>query len=157
VERPRPAGGKAVGDRAAGRPVLLGPELLSGKEERREIEEPGHSEESAIAARRVGSARAWYSSARARSIDRPRETTRNLESLRQTPSGEVELVAFDTETAMHAPLDRLVEIAAVRFRGGEKVAEFSTLVDPGCPISPEAIAIHGIDDAAVRGAPDAGK
>ncbi len=56
---------------------------------------------------------------------------------------------------MHAPLDRLVELAGVKFRGGEVVAEFSTLVDPGSPIAPEATAIHGIDDAAVRGAPKA--
>jgi DNA polymerase III epsilon subunit-like protein len=56
---------------------------------------------------------------------------------------------------MHAPLDRLVEIAALKFRGVHKVAEFSTLVDPGSPIPPEAIAVHGIDDAAVRGAPKA--
>jgi DNA polymerase III epsilon subunit-like protein len=67
--------------------------------------------------------------------------------------GEGGFVAFDTETAVVAPLDRVVEIAAVRFRGEDVVAEFQTLVDPRCPIPEEASAIHGITDEEVRGAP----
>jgi DNA polymerase III subunit epsilon len=65
---------------------------------------------------------------------------------------EIPFVAFDTETTGLHATDRLVEMAAVRFRAGLVEAEWSTLVNPGGPIPPEAIAVHGISDAAVAGA-----
>ena len=67
---------------------------------------------------------------------------------------EIPFVAFDTETTgLHAS-DRLVELAAVRFRAGLVEDEWSTLVNPGGPIPREATAVHGIrDDDVVRAAP----
>ena len=59
---------------------------------------------------------------------------------------EIPFVAFDTETTgLHAS-DRLVELGAVRFRAGLVEDEWSTLVNPGCPIPREATAVHGIRD-----------
>jgi DNA polymerase-3 subunit epsilon len=49
-----------------------------------------------------------------------------------------------------------VQIGALRVLGGRIVPGevFETLVDPGRPIPPASTRVHGIDDAAVRGAPD---
>jgi DNA polymerase-3 subunit epsilon len=64
--------------------------------------------------------------------------------------------AFDCETTgMDPRRDRIVALGAVRFTlDGAIAATFQELVDPGLPIPPTAIAVHGIDDAAVRGRPD---
>jgi len=63
-------------------------------------------------------------------------------------------VALDTETTgMDARADRIVALGAVRWGAGGEIASFETLVDPGRPIPPASTAVHGIDDAAVRGAP----
>jgi DNA polymerase III epsilon subunit family exonuclease len=64
---------------------------------------------------------------------------------------EVPFVAFDTETTGLHDTDRLVELAAVRFRGGQVEAEWSVLVDPGVPIPPAATAVHGLTDSDVAG------
>ncbi len=68
---------------------------------------------------------------------------------------DIPFVAFDTETTGLRPSDRLVEIAAVRFRGDVVEAEWEALVDPGLPIPDEASAVHGIRDADVKGCPRA--
>lgn len=70
---------------------------------------------------------------------------------------ELDYVVFDTETTGLDPSrgDRLVSLSAVRVRRG-KVAPaegFHTLVQPGIPIPPESTRFHGLDDAAVAGAP----
>jgi DNA polymerase-3 subunit epsilon len=64
-------------------------------------------------------------------------------------------VAFDTETTgLDAAFHRVVEIGAVQFRpDSETVTTFATLVDPGRPMPPEVIPIHGITDEMVAGAP----
>lgn len=63
-------------------------------------------------------------------------------------------VAFDTETTgMDARSDRIVSVAAVRFEAGVEADSFESLVDPGRPIPASSTRVHGIDDAAVRGAP----
>ncbi len=64
-------------------------------------------------------------------------------------------VAFDTETTgMWAPSNRIVELGAVRFTlGGEETATFQQLINPGQLIPTEVIAIHGITDQMVAGAP----
>lgn len=63
-------------------------------------------------------------------------------------------VALDTETTgMDARADRVVALGAVRWGPGGEVDRFETLVDPGRPIPSASTAVHGIDDAAVRGAP----
>ncbi|MEZ6195298.1 MAG: exonuclease domain-containing protein [Planctomycetota bacterium] len=64
-------------------------------------------------------------------------------------------VAFDTETTGLSPRQaNVVEIAGVRFTGGgNEIARFSTLANPGGPIDPFVTSIHGIDDAMVLHAP----
>ena len=71
------------------------------------------------------------------------------------PLAEVDFVAFDLETTgLDAIACRIVEFGAVRFRlDGTELGRFEQLVDPECPIPPEAMRIHGITEATVRGAP----
>lgn len=63
-------------------------------------------------------------------------------------------VMLDLETtggsAVH---DRITEIAAVRVENGVEVARWSTLVNPGVPISPFIQSLTGISDAMVAHAP----
>ena len=67
---------------------------------------------------------------------------------------ELELVSIDTETTgRNAVQDRIVEVAAVIWRGGEVVARHSWLINPQCSIPAEVTAVHGIDDAAVKDSP----
>lgn len=67
------------------------------------------------------------------------------------------LVAFDTETTGLSPhAGRLVEIAGIKFNlAGEVLGSFTSLIDPGMPIPPEVVRVHGITDAEVRGWPSA--
>jgi DNA polymerase III epsilon subunit-like protein len=65
------------------------------------------------------------------------------------------LVVLDTECATTSGPPHLLEVAAVRVRGGEALEHFSTLVRPEVPIEPEASAVHGILDEEVRDAPPA--
>ncbi|MCZ8314501.1 DUF294 nucleotidyltransferase-like domain-containing protein [Phreatobacter sp.] len=68
----------------------------------------------------------------------------------------LDAVVVDTETTGLDPAKaRIVQIGAMVVRNGRLVPEecFERLVDPGISIPPGATAIHGIDDAAVRGAP----
>lgn len=57
-----------------------------------------------------------------------------------------DIVFFDVETTgLNVIRDRIVQIALVKlFRNGNPAAELSTLVNPGIPISEEAMAVHGI-------------
>lgn len=64
---------------------------------------------------------------------------------------DIPFAAFDTETTGLRASDRLVELAAVRFKGGDVEGEWSALVDPGVPIAPEATSVHGLRDEDVRG------
>ena len=67
------------------------------------------------------------------------------------------LAVFDLETTGIDPArDRIVEIAILRVEPGGGVRTLSSLVDPEMPIPPEASAIHGITDLAVRGQPTLG-
>ena len=76
-------------------------------------------------------------------------------TFRPTGLDDIPFVAFDTETTgLHAS-DRLVELAAVRFRGEDVEAEWASLIDPGVPIPEAASAIHGLRDADVATAPPA--
>jgi len=65
------------------------------------------------------------------------------------------LVAFDFETTGLQPFcDRIVEFGAVKFDcSGTVIGQFQELANPGQPISPGAMAVHGITDADVRGCP----
>ena len=57
-----------------------------------------------------------------------------------------DLVFFDIEsTGLSVVRDKIVQIALIKmFKNGDPPAEFMTLVNPGIPISEEAMAVHGI-------------
>lgn len=65
------------------------------------------------------------------------------------------LVYLDFETTGLNPFggDRVCEVGLVRTRRGQVEAEFSSLVNPGRPISPGAAAVNGLTDRMVAGAP----
>lgn len=67
----------------------------------------------------------------------------------------VTVLAVDTETTGMNPAQgaRLVEVAHVAIVNGALAAEWSTLIDPGCPIPPDATRVHGIRDDMVAGGP----
>jgi DNA polymerase III epsilon subunit family exonuclease len=74
-----------------------------------------------------------------------------LDFVKAVESGE-ELVVIDTETTgTDAGMADLVEIAAVKVKGGRITDRWSTLVNPGRPIVGRQM--HGITDADVAGAP----
>lgn len=73
-----------------------------------------------------------------------------------TPLIALDAIVLDTETtALDARVARLVQIGALRLRGGrfEPQERFETLINPGRPIPQAAIAVHGITDAMVADAP----
>jgi CBS domain-containing protein len=73
-----------------------------------------------------------------------------------TALAALDAVVVDTETTgLDAAKAWIVEIAALRIAGGQldAAAPFRKLVNPGEPIPKAVTAIHGIDDAAVAGAP----
>ncbi|MEG1945431.1 MAG: exonuclease domain-containing protein [Oscillospiraceae bacterium] len=65
-----------------------------------------------------------------------------------------EYVVLDLETTgLSSHRDKIIEIAAVRFRDGEIDDSYETLVNPGCRIPPEATGINNITDDMVAQAP----
>jgi DNA polymerase III epsilon subunit family exonuclease len=68
---------------------------------------------------------------------------------------EIEFTIFDTETTGLDPEngDRIIEIAALRFKGKEKIATFQTLVNPGCRISEAAFQVNHITQEMLKDAP----
>lgn len=68
---------------------------------------------------------------------------------------EVEFTIFDTETTGLDPVsgDRIVELAAIRLKGRERLAVFQSLVNPGRPISPAAFAVNKITPQMLESAP----
>lgn len=65
------------------------------------------------------------------------------------------LVIVDFETTGVVPTEcGPVSVAAVRLEQGREVGHFYSLTRPGCPISPEASAVHGITDEQVADAPE---
>ena len=69
----------------------------------------------------------------------------------------VTVLAVDTETTGMSPADghRLVEVARVAVVDGVLGEEWSTLINPGRAIPPDATRVHGISEAMVAGAPTA--
>jgi DNA polymerase-3 subunit epsilon len=71
-----------------------------------------------------------------------------------TPLREVTFVVVDLETTGgSATRDTITEVGAVKVRGGERLGELATLVDPGTGIPPLVVARTGITTALVAGAP----
>lgn len=68
---------------------------------------------------------------------------------------EIRFACLDTETTGLSPETggKICEIAVSVSQGGRVVDEFSTLLNPGMPMSPEVIAIHGITNEMVKDAP----
>jgi len=64
----------------------------------------------------------------------------------------MEFVAIDVETA-NANMGSICSIGAASFEHGEPIAEWYSLIDPEDYFDPVNISIHGIDEAAVEGAP----
>ncbi|GAA1301460.1 DEDD exonuclease domain-containing protein [Pseudonocardia xinjiangensis] len=71
-----------------------------------------------------------------------------------TPLREVTFVVLDLETTGgSAGNDAITEIGAVKIRGGERIGELATLVDPGTGVPPAVMALTGITTAMISGAP----
>jgi DNA polymerase-3 subunit epsilon len=71
-----------------------------------------------------------------------------------TPLHEVTFCVVDVETTGASPAgDAITEIGAARFRGGERLGTFQTLVNPGAPIAPEVAVLTGITEAMLLPAP----
>ncbi len=71
--------------------------------------------------------------------------------------GETTFVVVDLETTgMRAGEDHIIEIGAVRVRGGIEEGRFSELVDPGMPLPSVISDLTGITDADLEGAPQLG-
>jgi DNA polymerase-3 subunit epsilon len=67
---------------------------------------------------------------------------------------DVCFAVVDVETTGGSPAQgALTEIAAAKFRGGECLGEFQTLVDPGCHVPPLISLLTGITDDMVLEAP----
>ena len=75
---------------------------------------------------------------------------RGTQKTKYTP----DYVVFDLETTgISRVYDEVVEISAVKVRGGKVVDEFSTLVNPGRHIPSGASQVNGITDQMVAYAP----
>ena len=71
-----------------------------------------------------------------------------------TPLHDVTFVVVDLETTGGSPAtSAITEIGAVKYRGGECLGTFQTLVNPGVPIPPTITMLTGITEAMVMPAP----
>jgi DNA polymerase III alpha subunit (gram-positive type) len=72
----------------------------------------------------------------------------------ETALSNITFVAFDTETTgLAAERERVVEIAATKFRAGRGLERQCWLINPGMPIPRYVQGIHGISDAMVTNSP----
>jgi DNA polymerase III subunit epsilon len=73
------------------------------------------------------------------------------------PWEEFTYVSFDLETSGAWPIgDEICEIAAVKWKNGEKIEEFQSLIKGTKPLSDFIIGIHGISNEMVANAPAIG-
>lgn len=73
---------------------------------------------------------------------------------RLVPLTELDYTVVDVETTGFTPADcGITEIGAVRVHGGQVVAEFSSLVNPGTPVPCNVEELTGIGDEMLAGAP----
>ncbi len=74
-----------------------------------------------------------------------------------TPLFDVTFCVLDLETTGGSAANcEITEIGAVKYRGGELIGSFQTLVDPGLPIPPSITVLTGITHAMVFDAPKIG-
>ena len=68
---------------------------------------------------------------------------------------DLKFACFDTETTGLSPDTggKICEIAVCVSQGGKVLEQFSTIINPECPIHPEVVAIHGISNEMVIGQP----
>lgn len=67
---------------------------------------------------------------------------------------DMTLVGLDTETTGLSPVeDRIFEVGLVTYQGGEKVEEWSRLLNPGRPLSAESVQKTGVRDEDLAGCP----
>ncbi|MFA5437739.1 MAG: 3'-5' exonuclease [Candidatus Omnitrophota bacterium] len=68
---------------------------------------------------------------------------------------KAEFTIFDTETTGldYRLGDRVVELAAVRFKGEERLFSFDSLINPGYPVSPQAFSVNKISEEMLLSAP----
>ena len=68
---------------------------------------------------------------------------------------DIRFACLDTETTGLSPQGggKICEVAVSVSQNGQVLEEFSTLINPGFPMSPEVIAIHGITNEMVKNAP----
>lgn len=68
----------------------------------------------------------------------------------------IEFTIFDTETTGLNPVagDRIVELAGLRVKDGQRLAQFDALVNPGREISSGAFAVNKITSEMLQGAPN---
>jgi DNA polymerase-3 subunit epsilon len=70
------------------------------------------------------------------------------------PLFDVTFCVLDLETTGGSPRDcRITEIGAVKYRGGDRLGVFQTLVDPGLPIPPSITILTGITEMMLVDAP----
>jgi DNA polymerase III epsilon subunit-like protein len=69
------------------------------------------------------------------------------------PLEEAEFAVLDFETNGLTSPERAIEVGVAVFRAGREVASFSSLVDPGTPLSPFVVRLTGISPADLRRAP----
>ena len=83
----------------------------------------------------------------------PLQLQRSFDDL-GTPLSEATFVVVDLETTGAAPgASGITEIGAAKYRGGELLGTFATLVDPGMAIPPFITVLTGITEAMVCAAP----
>ena len=76
------------------------------------------------------------------------------DTLERAKLDEAVFTFIDVETTGLSPRTaRVCEVAAISFRGGERLGTLAELVNPGCPIPPECTRVHGITDAMVKDSP----
>jgi DNA polymerase-3 subunit epsilon len=68
---------------------------------------------------------------------------------------DIEFTIFDTETTGLDPAggDRIVEIAAIRFRNISRISDFQVLINPARKMSEAAFLVNGISDEMLKDAP----
>jgi DNA polymerase III subunit epsilon len=71
-----------------------------------------------------------------------------------TPLFDVTFCVLDLETTGVSPSEcAITEVGAVRYRGGDLMGSFQTLVDPGLPIPPSITYLTGITESMIYDAP----